>query len=225
MKHNWLLVSAMVLGVTAAASASSINVQFNVEQANPGDTVQLLISGASDVDTDAFWVIMDLTATGSAPEPVPNVLWPIIDANCPLGDPNTVWDFSTTGLGWFGTPVLKPMVGSVVFPKPEHMDPPLPYGTMIWDWDRMQCDGRIDVAAFDSGDILVVEMKIPDDGTYGVTIGSIAFDANEAEFGRAGQEQDVETLGSDVLTILPEPATIGLLALGVVGMVLRRRRR
>ena len=69
MKRNWLLVPAMVLAVAAAANASSLDVQFSAEQANPGDTVQLVISGVADSASDAMTVVMDLTATGSAPVP------------------------------------------------------------------------------------------------------------------------------------------------------------
>lgn len=204
MKRNWLFVPAMVLAVAAAANASEVTLAFDVPDAEPGDTVQLLIAGTSDNGADAVVIDLDFTSPGSYPTPaqIPaNPMW-VLSAVW-----SAPWDSSILGIS-----------RSVAEVTPV----PLQLEAQAFEQD---IDQGLDVA-FTNGPIVAISMVIPDDGSL-VFCNYIEVVVTGAQFALAGVVEDVPSagLGSASLHIIPEPMTIGLLGFGLAGMVLRRRRR
>jgi hypothetical protein len=202
MKRNGLLVLAMVFGLAAAANASSVSVAFDREEAEPGDTVLLMISGVSDVGGDAVVIDLGFTSPGSYPEPA-NVLWLLSST---WYDP---WDASVIGLSRAVDEVTADplLLTAQAFDQDITYDPPLD-------------------DPFQSGPIVTISMVIPDDGTVGFC-DYIDVDVVGAQLGYKGELEDVPeaNCGSDSIHIIPEPTTISLLALGAFGALVRRKRR
>ena len=204
MKRNWLLVSAIVLGLAAAANASSVSLAFDRADAEPGETVQLMITGDADTPADAVVIDLGFTSPGSYPEPAELPSMPMWPLSAVWFDP---WDASTIGVD-----------RSVDEINPD----PLELQANAYDKD---IDMGLD-QPFDEGPIVTISMIIPDDGTLGFC-DYIEVVVTGAEFARAGISEEVpeEGRGSASLHIIPEPTTISLLALGAFGALVRRRRR
>jgi len=102
------------------------------------------------------------------------------------------------------------------------------YGTTSYfatTWDRAGGDSECQATSGDSGGTVFVN----DGGTWklaGVTFGAEFYYDSDA--GKYLSVYDTDTYAADLSVYreqIPEPATVGLLALGLVGLLLRRRRR
>jgi len=191
MKRNGLLVLAMVFGLAAAANASSVSVAFDKEEAEPGDTVLLMVSGVANTASDALLIDLALTSPGSLPDP-----------NGPTWDDSAVWD------------------------PPFDLAQQLGFAGILQTGPILTCDAFLQIGTFTSGDILTIEMVIPDDGSVGFC-DYIDVDVDYAEFAYQGTVEEVPEAGrgSDSIHIIPEPMTISLLAVGAFGALIRRKRR
>jgi len=186
-----LLAAGLVLALGAGAQAASLQARFDREQAQPGDIVQLLISGDAETPKDSVCVDLVITTPGSAllPHPGPS------------------WDDSSTWLAPWDSAEAMGMAG------------------VLWDGVVLTCDAWMMLDFYTAGGILLIDMQIPDDGSY-QSGDVVEVAASTAEFALEGVTASVplENREGDTLQVIPEPAAVSLLALAGLALLASRRR-